>query len=196
MHPWDYESNYKFRNVDGTTIVYPPDIPFGSPYRPYDISEKDLDTMFRRTVFGDYREEGVDVDIKIKRSYSDKEHIVFCDNTNDLIADRVLKTLSAVKGRLMLEIAPIRIKEIKCKITPEVRKNIMIASKKLHMFGKKRPIIARFDEYGNRLPDTINLDINHGITLEIVKPEDYGEFYLELNGMEFPDAVGLDDLPF
>ena len=83
---------------------------------------------------------------------------------------------------------------------------VALASKKLKMYGKKRPIIARFDEYGNRLPDEIDLGTSQGITLKIVDPEKYGIFYFELKGIEFPrieptfefepSFIDEDDLPF
>ena len=106
----------------------------------------------------------------------------------------------------MIDVAPIHIKTIECSITPQVRQNIVTASKKLKMYGKKRPIIARFDEYGNRLPDEIDLGTSQGITLKIVDPEKYGIFYFELKGIEFPrieptfefepSFIDGDDLPF
>lgn len=129
--------------------------------------------------------EGNDVTIIKKQSPIEGEHIVLCNNEQDLSAENVLKTLSAIKGRLMIDVVPIRIKTVECSITPQVRKNIVTASKRLKMYGKKRPIIARFDEYGNRLPDEIDLGSTHGITLKIIDPEKYGEYYFELKGTEF-----------
>ena len=116
------------------------------------------------------------------------EHIVVCDNEEDLSVDRVLKSLSAVKGKLMLDVAPIHIQRMECTMTPAVKKNIIQASKKLKMYGKERPIIARFDEFGRRLPDEINLNTACGMTLIIVDGADdnYGEYYLEMKAIEFP----------
>jgi hypothetical protein len=105
-----------------------------------------------------------------------------------LSVERVLTTLSAVKGRLMFEIAPIHIKEIQCKMTPMVKKHIIDASKKLKMYGKKIPIIPSFDEYGNRLPDEIEIGDSRGITVQIVDPESYGNVYFELKAIEFPSV--------
>lgn len=151
-------------------------------------------------------EEERSVNIVRKESYNSGEHIVACYDEKDLSIENVLKTLSAIKGKLMIDIAPIRIKTIECSITPQVRQNIVTASKKLKMYGKKRPIIARFDEYGNRLPDEIDLGTSQGITLKIVDPEKYGRFYFELRGIEFPrieptfefepSFIDEDDLPF
>ena len=164
--------------------------------------------------FGDYNElkkyfeseEGRSVNIVRKESYKSGEHIVACCDEKDLSIENILKTLSAIKGKLMIDVAPIHIKTIECSITPQVRQNIVTASKKLKMYGKKRPIIARFDEYGNRLPDEIDLGTSQGITLKIVDPEKYGIFYFELKGIEFPrieptfefepSFIDGDDLPF
>ena len=68
----------------------------------------------------------------------------------------------------------------------EIRKNIINASKKLKMYGKDMPIIARFDEYGNELPSEIRLCGESGITLVILDPEVNGKLYLELVAKEFP----------
>lgn len=151
-------------------------------------------------------EEERSVNIVRKESHNSGEHIVACCDEKDLSIENVLKTLSAIKGKLMIDIAPIHIKTIECSITPQVRQNIVTASKKLKMYGKKRPIIARFDEYGNRLPDEIDLGTSQGITLKIVDPEKYGRFYFELRGIEFPrieptfefepSFIDEDDLPF
>ena len=151
-------------------------------------------------------EEERSVNIVRKESYNSGEHIVACCDEKDLSIENILKTLSAIKGKLMIDVAPIHIKTIECSITPQVRQNIVTASKKLKMYGKKRPIIARFDEYGNRLPDEIDLGTSQGITLKIVDPEKYGIFYFELKGTEFPrieptfefepSFIDEDDLPF
>lgn len=151
-------------------------------------------------------EEERSVNIVRKESHNSGEHIVVCYDEKDLSIENVLKTLSAIKGKLMIDVAPIHIKTIECSITPQVRQNIITASKKLKMYGKKRPIIARFDEYGNRLPDEIDLGASQGITLKIVDPEKYGRFYFELKGIEFPrieptfefepSFIDEDDLPF
>ena len=115
------------------------------------------------------------------------QHVVTCKSRDDLVSDRILRTLSAIKGKLMLDIAPVHVQKIECRMTPEVRKNLVKAGKRLKMYGKKPPVIARFDEYGNRLPDEINLpDSYHGINVEIINPDDYGIFYLEMRAIEFP----------
>lgn len=146
-------------------------------------------------------EEESEVEVIRKESHNSGEHIVACCNEKDLAPENILKTLSAVKGKLMMDIAPIHIGKIECCMTPQVRKNIVTASKRLKMYGKKRPIIARFDEYGNRLPDEIDIGTSRGITLKIIEPEKYGPYYLELKGLEFTDKDFIysaypEDLPF
>lgn len=154
--------------------------------------------------YGEFRkyfesEEYKDVDIYRKQSHHSGEHIVACSNEKDLAQENILKTLSAIKGKLMLDIAPIHVQKIECSMTPLVRRTIIDASKRLKMYGKKRPIVARFDEFGNRLPDEIDLGTAQGITLKIIDPEYYGPLYLELKGIEFPkidNFIEPEDLPF
>lgn len=143
------------------------------------------------------KEEEAKVNVISKKSVDSDEHIVCCKDMIDLSMERVLTTLSAVKGRLMFEIAPIHIKEIQCKMTPMVKRHIIDASKKLRMYGKKSPIIPSFDEYGNRLPDEIEIGDSRGITIQIVDPESYGVAYFELKAIEFHNPYLAEDyLPF
>lgn len=117
------------------------------------------------------------------------KYVCCVKNTPDLLPERILVTLSAIKGRLMMEVAPIHIKEFQCSMTPAVRKNIIQASKRARMYGKKMPIIARFDEYGRPLPEQIEINDSPGVNLRILDPADYGELYLELVAIEFPSDV-------
>ena len=108
---------------------------------------------------------------------------VVCDNEQDLTQDNILKNLSVVKSRLFLESAPSRLFKIECKMTPAVKQNIIMAYRKTNMYGKDIPFIPCFDEYGRRLDDRVNLDTLQGMTVNIVDPEEYGELYLEFNGI-------------
>ena len=187
---------------EARSVYYPPRY-----WEPYSTT---LDRDYR-----DYKEllkklggeEGLKVNIITKESKHKGEHIVICEDKDDLSTEKILKTLSAAKGKLMIDVAPIHIKKVICYMTPMVRRNVVTASKRLKMYGKKMPIIARFDEYGNRLPDEIEINGSSGMTLIIVNPEDYGELYFELKAVEFPASiyeyspgsiytVGSDDLPF
>ena len=131
------------------------------------------------------REEETNVKV-VSKPAAKGEHIVACENKEDLTVENILKTLSVVKGKLITDVSFIHIKEIICTTTPTVRRNIITAGKKLKMYGKKVPVLARFDEYGNRLPDEINIGDSSGITLRIIEPDEEGEFYLELKAIEFP----------
>ena len=150
------------------------------------------------------KEEETNVKV-ISKPAAKGEHIVACENKEDLTVENILKTLSVVKGKLMTDVSFIHIKEIICTTTPTVRRNIITAGKKLKMYGKKVPVLARFDEYGNRLSDEINIGDSSGITLRIIEPDEGEEYYLELKAIEFPSvdykaydsgSWVVDDLPF
>lgn len=151
------------------------------------------------------RKEEAEVKVNMKQPCKGK-HVAYIDDAQFLTQDKILTTLSAIKGRLMLETAPIHIKELQCSMTPETRKNIVAASRRLRMYGKKMPIVARFDEWGNQLPDTIDFgDSFDGVTLKIVDPTEKGDLYLELTAIEFDSVMYnpkwepkwiYDDVPF
>lgn len=135
------------------------------------------------------RKEEAEVKVNMKQPCKGK-HVAYIDDAQFLTQDKILTTLSAIKGRLMLETAPIHIKELQCSMTPETRKNIVAASRRLRMYGKKMPIVARFDEWGNQLPDTIDFgDSFDGVTLKIVDPTEKGDLYLELTAIEFDNPM-------
>lgn len=125
--------------------------------------------------------------VKVNIEHFKGRYVCCVKDTPDLLPEKILVTLSAIKGRLMMEVAPIHIKEFQCSMTPAVRKNIIQASKRAKMYGKKMPIIARFDEYGNPLPEQIEINDSPGVNLRILDPADYGELYLELVAIEFPN---------
>ena len=180
--------------VSHPSVSYPSIASFGETSMSGPISYEDL-----------MRKIGGEEETKVELSAEDfkNEYVVCCKNTPDLLSDHILTTLSAAKGKLMFEVAPIHIKEITCKMTPEVRQNIVNASKRLKMYGKKSPIVPSFDEYGNRLPDQIEIGDNRGIIIQIVDPEEYGMLYFELTAIKIPDTYynptwsGVDgSLPF
>lgn len=151
------------------------------------------------------KEEEANVKLEVE-NFKDK-HVVYCKDNIDLSPEKILLTLSATKGRLMLEVAPIHIKEFQCSMTPAVRRNIIQASKRARMYGKKMPIIARFDEYGRPLPEQIEINDSPGVNLKILNPSDVGELYFEMVAIEFPSveyttartydtAPWEEDLPF
>ena len=160
---------------DARTVYYP-----SKHWEPYSTTLDYEDFM---------RKIGKEEEAKVKVNVENfKGKYVCCiKDTPDLLPERILVTLSAVKGRLMMEVAPIHIKEFQCSMTPAVRKNIIQASKRARMYGKKMPIIARFDEYGRPLPEQIEINDSPGVNLRILDPADYGELYLELVAIEFPN---------
>ena len=196
----DYPIETTYRTIDGKLeryVYYPKSCSITgtstSTTLPYDTTIQHFDSFATTTTLdADWYDilknfelkENKDVNIKVK--HKNEEYIAYCEGFEDLSTERVLKTLSAVKGRLMMEVAPIHIQKLECSMTPSVKNNIVTASKRLRMYGKKRPIVACFDEYGRPLPDTIDLDTHEGITLKLVNEKDYGSYYLELKAIEFP----------
>ena len=104
---------------------------------------------------------------------------VVCKNAIDFDPKRILKNLSIMKSNLMLACAPIAVKNIDCKMTPKVKENLIMAYKRNKSFGKELPIVPRFDEYMNRLPDQINISTLKGMSIKIVDPNIFSEYYLE-----------------
>lgn len=162
---------------EARSIYYPP-----KHWEPYSTTLDYEDFM---------RQIGKEEEAKVKVNVENfkGKHVCCVRETLDLLPERILITLSAIKGRLMMEVAPIHIKEFQCSMTPAVRKNIIQASKRARMYGKKMPIIARFDEYGRPLPEQIEINDSPGVNLRILNPDDYGELYLELVAIEFPSDV-------
>ena len=112
-----------------------------------------------------------------------KRFAVNCNNPRDFELDRILKNLSIMKSKLMLECMPVHLRNIECKMTPQVKDNLVKAYKKCNMYGKSLPFVARYDDYDNRLSDHVNIETLEGMTIQIVDPERYGEFYLEFQGI-------------
>lgn len=127
-----------------------------------------------------------EANVKLEVEHFKDKRVVYCRDSVDLSPGKILLTLSAIKGRLLLEVAPIHIKELQCSMTPAVRKNILQASRRAKMYGKKMPIIARFDEFGNPLPEQIEINDSNGISLKILDPDNVGELYFEMTAIEFP----------
>lgn len=140
-----------------------------------------------------YKLNGIDVrseeEIPKMKTYKEKDpyscgnrYAVACSHAPDLAQDRILKSLSMMKSKLMMQCAPVKVENIECKMTPAVKENIIMAYKKLEMYGKKTPFVARFDEFGRRLPDEIKIDVMRGMTIKIVDPDDYNPYYIEFEG--------------
>lgn len=142
-----------------------------------------IPTSYEEVLKATGREEELKVDIHSKEA--NRNHIVYCENEKDLSSGNILLTLSAMKGRLMYDIMPIAIQGLECKMTPAVKQQLIEASKRLRRYGKKSPIIPRFDEYGKRLPDEIEIGDHRGIQISIVDPAYKGNLHLELIAKEF-----------
>ena len=115
--------------------------------------------------------------------YYGRRYAVACSHEPDLQQDRILKSISMMKSKLMMQCAPVRVDNIECKMTPKVKENIIMAYKRLSMYGKKTPFVARFDEYGRRLPDEVKIDTLHGMTIQIIDPAEFGPYYLSFEGV-------------
>lgn len=181
--------NYKF-NPDINAFDIDMDMPYidenGVPIAKNGFSKEDIPEM----KVEEYREDNSD----------NRRYAVACHNYNDLSQERILKTLSIMKSKLMMECMPVHVKSIECKMSPMVKTNIINAYRKVSMYGKKTPFVARFDEYGRRLPDEIQIDTIRGVDLKIVDPDIYGENYLVFEAIipthEYKVTNSYEDLPF
>ena len=159
--------NYKF-NPDINAFDVDMDVPYidenGVPIAKSGFSKEDIPEM------------------KVEESRVDMtdnyRYVVSCSNHSDLSSERILKSLSVMKSRLMMECLPFRVEHIVCKMSPMVKNNIIKAYRRIEMYGKKTPFIACFDDYGRRLPDEIQIDTIRGMDLKIVDPLVYGDNYL------------------
>lgn len=107
--------------------------------------------------------------------------IYFINDAFDLVPEKILTALFAIKHKLLYESAPIRVKEFQCGMTPLVKKSLIQANKRAKMYGKPLiPIVARFDEYANRLPDQIEIENQIGVNVIILDSDTHGELYLEM----------------
>lgn len=132
-----------------------------------------------------FSDDEFDIKETFQRMYASEkmEFAVMCSEEKDLNQNHILKCLSIMKSKLMMKCLPIRLDHIECEMTPAVKENMIIAYKKLDMYGKKPPIIARFDEYGRRLSDEIRIDTLKGMNIKIIDPDTYGEFYIKFKGI-------------
>lgn len=127
---------------------------------------------------------------------SNYKYAVACHNYEDLLEKNILKCISIMKAKLMMECTPYHVKNIQCRMSPMVKNNIIMAYRKLSMYGKKTPFVARFDEYGRRLEDEIKIDTMRGMDIKIVDPDIYGQNYLVFETYINKSPVSDDELPF
>lgn len=136
------------------------------------------------------------------RKYTDLETMqdryeLICTDKESLSQTNVLRTLMRLKSEFVYNCAPYKMKDVKCKMSPIVKENLIKAYRKLHMYGKKLPIIVSFDEYGRRLPDQLQDDLAKGITVKIVDSEQKNNYFLAFDGEQDLRFTQDDrDVPF
>lgn len=182
--------NYKF-NPDINVFDADMDIPYidenGAPIAKSGFSKEDIPEM----KIEEYRND---------KSFA-RRYAVACHNYTDLSQERILKSISVMKTKLMMQCLPYRVEKIECKMSPMVKTNMINAYRRVNMYGKKTPFVACFDEYGRRLPDEIKIDTIRGMDVKIVDPATYGNNYLVFEAivLEQKDINSTDDyldLPF
>ena len=199
----DYHGGYStgpwidaYRTSDGAIVhrTYSPDA-FSSTV--------DISSMWPKAEFSEldwYRINGIDIKSKEElpkmKVYEDRDakslgrrYAVACSHEPDLSQEHILKCISVMKAKLMMQCAPVKVMNIECKMTPAVKHNIITAWKRLDRYGKKPPFVARYDEYGRRLSDEIKIDTLKGMTIKIVNPEDYGPYHLEFEGLVYDGTI-------
>lgn len=148
------------------------------------VSSKDFEIVMR---IQDGRSSPEDPTIKlmksIKEPFTMNEVYRVCCDKKDLTPDKILQTISIMKARLYMETFEKTLKHIECKMTPDVKDNIIMAYRRTNMYGKKTPFVACFDEWGAPLPEKITLDTLEGMKIEIVKTDVYGSLYLTFDGI-------------
>lgn len=137
---------------------------YNTPFYSTEISKEDIPKMN----IEEYRDEK-----SLNRRY-----VVACHNYTDLSQERILKSISVMKSKLMFQCLPYRVDRIECKMSPMVKTNMINAYRRVNMYGKKTPFVACFDEYGRRLPDEVKIDTIRGMDIKIVDPSTYGNNYL------------------
>lgn len=131
-----------------------------------------------------------------------RRYVVACHCESDLSQEHILKSISIMKSKLMMQCAPYRVENIKCEMTPAVKANMINAYRRVNMFGKKTPFVACFDEYGRRLPDEVKIDTIRGMDIKIVDPVENGGSYLVFEAVvsdrnyDRPLYTDPYDLPF
>lgn len=165
---------------NATTNTFTFDAPCYSP----EICEEDIPEMN----IEEYRDE---------KSFNHR-YAVACHNYTDLSQERILKSISVMKSKLMMQCLPYRVDRIECKMSPMVKTNMINAYRRVNMYGKKTPFVACFDEYGRRLPDEVKIDTIRGMDIKIVDPATYGNNYLVFEavvpGKEYVKTTSNDDL--
>lgn len=182
----DYVRRTFLDSNPGTTIVTMPGYSGyyeSHPWRHFaDVFPKKDDIFYReedkpQMSFGEH------IDTETFKGYRDRYVNVRCTYAPDLEQDKILRCLSIMKSELMMKCAPFKVDRVTCKMSPQVKQNIIKAWKRLSMYGKKIPFVACYDEYGRRLNDKVEIDTLHGMIISVVNPDECGEHLLEFEGV-------------
>lgn len=170
-----------------------------SPYRDLYVPDGIVDKFEWWIKENGYKKEEIpEMKVEENREFGtfNYKYAVACHNYEDLLEKNILKCISIMKAKLMMECMPYHVKNIQCRMSPMVKNNIIMAYRKLSMYGKKTPFVARFDEYGRRLEDEIKIDTMRGMDIKIVDPDVYGQNYLVFETYINKAPLSDDELPF
>lgn len=109
-----------------------------------------------------------DIDVNIQNNSSETIwEVIYCD-LEVLNENNILKIVERMKSKLLYVTSSYVIDDYICELTVAMKETLIKAHKKLEMFGKKKPTIAVFDEYGRRLPDKFSKGPLKGLIVKIV----------------------------
>ena len=173
------------------SVVYPDESfdPLEDSYKLVDPTTEDVYEAFKKAI----KEHGETVTVHNSFTVSAESEAISCTDIKKLAPDHVLKQLSIMRSNLSRLCKNLIVDHINCRMTSETMESILHACRRLKMYGKEKPMIACFDEYGNRIQDKPNIETLKGAEIEIVPSNEYGPYFLEFK------AVGrmfLDDVPF
>lgn len=140
----------------------------------------DTETHLHGDIFKDTHLVSSDGVILEKWYYNDT-YVISCKDAEALSPYTILKSVNLIKARMEERCSSYIVESVECEMTPKIRENISMAYKRAKSFGKEnRILIARFDEFGNRLPDEMNLGIGprlFHVSVNITEPKNEEEYY-------------------
>lgn len=123
------------------------------------------------------------------------ELAITCEDEENLLQQNILSYLSIIKNEINDISKCINIRRIDCYMTPLVKKNIIMANKKLAMYGKEKSSTICFDEYGRVLSEKTKINTQEGMIITIL--DDPDTLYLSFKIIEDKIYDELDDdFPF
>lgn len=127
------------------------------------------------------------------------KYAISCDNVTDLLPKQILKTISIMKSKLLMECVPYPVNSITCRMTPAVKDTLIQAYRKSTMYGKS-PFVASYDEYGRRIGTDVKIETLRGVTIDIINPDKHNDLYISFEGVINDAFRPIDDeygdLPF